>query len=67
MKAYKEWLKENEERLLESYAFDVHELLNLSGNDFDYLKDIKSFKDWSKIVYETEKDDKEYDKGGDKK
>ncbi len=62
MKPYKQWLKDKKEELLEKYEFDIHELLREAGNDSDYLEQINSFKEWSKIVYQSELEDEEEDK-----
>ena len=55
--AFQEWLAQNEDRLIEKYAFDVFELSK--EQDPEKLKQISSFSHYARGVFAAEKDDGE--------
>lgn len=57
----KKWLEDNEEELLESYRFDLNEVVKVDS-DNDRLKDVCSFEEYARGRYEGECEDEEYEK-----
>ena len=55
-KDFDKWLLENEDKLLESYEFDVRELLRTENFD-----GISSFKDWALNRFLADLSDEQYD------
>jgi len=55
---YQMWFnKQEEEKLLVSYEFDIDEIMKEALEDKEKLKQIDSFKKWCKAKYEMEEVD----------